>query len=590
MLSGITMSREENILGRWILLSCLAMLLCMMGCSGVPYSKAHSRRAIVALMDSAEAVMNDDPGYALQLMDSINPASIPSRALNARYALIYSEVLYKNYIPAQSDSLIMIAVRYYSGSNQPELLFRSYYSLGCIYYDLESLTDAAVVFAQAGQLADKINDDYRLGLLYSKLGDVFFYCYDFNRAEHYYQLSIDYYSQAGKERHMIYGLYSVGGCLMQLNDFYKADSIMNIVKKWAEKNNDTNLLSACLLNNLDCSLNLKDINKADIEISQYVELFGFPQKKTSSICKFAHYYILKNDLATARELLDKAWSISNSSDSVQLLYVESLLNEKTGRTETAISKYKQSIIIQNTGLRYLLSQPILGAQNDYFKSLSEIESLKLSRSRNVIIFLLTILFFVLVIARIVVHYQKLKNESDRQGYLLTIKELRLKEDSNNDTINKLNKSVNTLFYKQYSELDDIFDRMIEFDIINPNDDTNTTKDIKAINQKYISLFYKQIHAKFEDIKSARNQKELDRIINDTFDNIMISLSDKKLRLSENDLLILRLLIIGFSPKVVSYIVSEQQKIIYQKRTRILKRIEQNEPETAQTLYKILKIK
>ena len=106
----------------------------------------------------------------------------------------------------------------------------------------------------------------------------------------------------------------------------------------------------------------------------------------------------------------------------------------------------------------------------------------------------------------------------------------------------------------------------------------------------MSLFYKQIHAKFEDIKSARNQKELDRIINDTFGNIMISLSDKKLRLSENDLLILRLLIIGFSPKVVSYIVSEQQKIIYQKRTRILKRIEQNEPYIAQTLYKILKIK
>lgn len=584
------MSREENILGRWILLSCLAMLLCMMGCSGVPYSKAHSRRAIVALMDSAEAVMNDDPGYALQLMDSINPASIPSRALNARYALIYSEVQYKNYIPAQSDSLIMIAVRYYSVGNHVEQLFRSFYILGCIYAESGQYNNAAVVLGQAEQLADKIYDYYSLGLLYTQLGEVFFYTYDFRRANQYYHNAMINYEKAGKDKHRIYALYDIGGCLMQLEDYAGAHSIMKEVQDWAESNNDKRLISSCLLNRLSCSLYLKDTNNADLEMNQYIEMFSVPLNNARSISKIARYYIYKDDLTKARELIDTAWKESIPSDSVTLLYSESLFMEQVGEMDSAIYLYKKSIALQNENLRSLLDQPILGAQNDYFKTLAEKESLKARHNSTVTLFLIILILFGLTLFFIIIRAKKVKNEKEKQDYLLTIKELRLKEDSNNDTINKLNKSVNTLFYKQYSELDDIFDRMIEFDIINPNDDTNTTKDIKAINQKYISLFYKQIHAKFEDIKSARNQKELDRIINDTFDNIMISLSDKKLRLSENDLLILRLLIIGFSPKVVSYIVSEQQKIIYQKRTRILKRIEQNEPETAQTLYKILKIK
>ena len=84
-------------------------------------------------MDSAEWFMNDSPKHARLLIDSIDSKSIDRHSLNARYALLKTEADYKNYINETNDSLIMIAVRYYSGKRDVLSRFQSYYYLGCIY-------------------------------------------------------------------------------------------------------------------------------------------------------------------------------------------------------------------------------------------------------------------------------------------------------------------------------------------------------------------------------------------------------------------------------------------------------------------------
>ena len=70
------------------------------------------QKAISSILDSVEFVMDDDAGYADSLIRLIEPQSIKSKNLRARYALFYTAVQYKNYQPFTSDSLIMEAVRY----------------------------------------------------------------------------------------------------------------------------------------------------------------------------------------------------------------------------------------------------------------------------------------------------------------------------------------------------------------------------------------------------------------------------------------------------------------------------------------------
>ena len=132
-------------------------------------TRTQSTRTVRILLDSAESQLGTNDSAALVTLDSIDATAIGSRKQNARYALLYSESLYKNNIPAASDSLIMIAVRCYSVGNHTEQLFRSFYQLGCIYNEQGQLNDVAVALTQAELLVDRIDDDYRSGLLFTQL-------------------------------------------------------------------------------------------------------------------------------------------------------------------------------------------------------------------------------------------------------------------------------------------------------------------------------------------------------------------------------------------------------------------------------------
>lgn len=582
--------RMEKYSSRALLLLTAGLILA--GCSRINDGKEHRRNVIAELMDSAEVIMNDDPETAFRFMDSIDSHSISGKERTARYALLYSEAQYKKGIDAADDSLIMIAVRYYSINKNMLNRFRSYYMLGCTYNGLGQLIDAAVVLGQAEQLADKIDDGFRLGLLYTQLGNVFLHSFDFRRAEHYYRMAMEKYAENGRETHRIYALCDIGGCLIQLNEYDSAYVVMTEVQKWAEKNNDIRLVSSCLMNRLSCSLNLGNLNNADLEINQYIEMFGIPKKGAHNISKIAHYYILKNDYAKAKELINAAWTVSNPSDSITLLYIESLLQEQTGNMGAAIDLYKQSIDLQNNNLRSLLDQPVLGAQNDYLKTLAEKEALKAKHNRTVVLFMSILIVLIITIFFIANRIHKVNNEKEKQDYLLTIKELRLKEDTNNEIINQLNKKVNTLFSKQYAELDRIFDKMMEIEenqelasIIRKNKINNKEKDN---NIEKADILYSHIKKQLEEFGLKKNQKKIDSIIDATLNNLMTRIKDSRFKMADEEIRIIRFSLIGFSVKTINKITGLTPKYIYQRRDRAIQRIGRIAPEIQQELYNILK--
>lgn len=548
--------------------------------NGMTIAKVSGRHAVMALMDSAEQIMNDNPDRAYVLMDSIDSGSIRNRSLQARYALLYSEAQYKNYIDETNDSLIMIAVRYYSANKDVLSRFLSFYYLGCIYHNNKSYIDAAVALSEAEELVENIDDHYRLGLLYTQLGNVFYESFDFFRAKEYYQKAMDNYDKAGKERHYMYAIYYLSGCMKQFNDYGKAHKLLDQALEWAEKNNDQQLVVYCLVSQLSCSLYTNDLEKSDVEMNRCLSFADNRTVTPMEYSKYVQYYTMRNDYSSALSYLEKGWASSATrSDSIELWWAESLLYEKMGNLEKAINSYKHSIELQNNNLRVVLDQPVVGAQKEYYKTLAQVESLKASRNLHLVLSIIILAVFLLILIHITNRTRVFKMEAEMQDYMLTIKELKLNDDLKDQLVNEKNRRINSLFSNQFAELDEIFKRLIEFEAFMPADN---------LDYKITANFYKQIRAKLEDLRSPKNQIELKRIINGNYNNIMDRLAEKDLNLTNNDQLILLFLISGFSPKVVAHIVSEPQKIIYQKRTRIVARIDQKFPDLANEIRNILK--
>lgn len=609
--------RMEKYSSKALLLLTAGLILA--GCSRINDGKEHRRHVIAELMDSAEVIMNDDPETALRFMDSIDSHSISGKERQARYALLYSEAQYKNGIDAADDSLIMIAVRYYSINKNMLNRFRSYYMLGCTYNGLGQLTNAAVALGQAELLVGKINDGYRLGLLFTQLGNVFFNSFDFYRAEQYYRLAMDNYAKAGKDEHRMHALYDVGGCLLQQKKYESAQSILKEVQEWASIHDDKNFESSCILSSLMCSINMQDLELATTELNEYISLNGQPVNDSYVYSLFATCYLSNGKYSEAKHYIGDGWKYAiTKNDSINLWYNESLLDELCGRFDSSLVKYKHSIELQNQNLYNLLDQPILGAQKDYYRNLAETESLRASRNRLVTVFLTIVMILILTLLYIMNRVQKerheqekqehlltvtllhtinqtqeKKHEKEKQDYLLAIKELRQKEDTNNVIISQLNRKVNTLFSRQYAELDRIFDKMMELEeneklssIIRKTEAKDKSKDDK--HPEKADILYSHIKNKMEELGQKKNQKKIDAIIDNTLDNLMERIKDKRFKMTDEEINILRFSLIGYSVRTINKITGLTPKCIYQKRDRAIKRIGRFSPKIQNELHNLLK--
>lgn len=588
--------RENAIFSVCIVIISLAMLFGMSRCIGVSGGKAQGRRAVTSLMDSAEVIMNDAPEHALALIDSIAPESIHNCSLNARYALLYSESLFKNYIKAPNDSIIMIAVRYYSIKNDPVRKFRSYYTLGCVYNELQQYTQAAVALGQAEQLKDLVDDDFRVGLLYTQLGDVFFNSYDFHRAEQYYRLAMDYYHQASKDIHRIYALYDIGRCEIHLLRYEEAHETMNEVYLWAQHNNDSKLLTASLKRLLLCSIHNINAKDATDEIERYLDISDYQDSDVFTSLLIAKYYIMTGNKTQADYYLNKSWSNAVSiQDSILLWYNESLIDQQSGQIESSYNKYRKSIQLQNQNIYKLLDQPILGAQKDYFKALSETELLLANqrKSRLIIVSLLLIVLLFLVIMGYIIF--RARSEQRKRDYLLVkedlsakeflnkkkIKELNqqldeqsLKELDANKSIELLSQKVRTLFHEQFGPTDFVLTRYYEF----------------MSNSEKAKRLYKIVEEHLQEFTSKDNTARIDAHLNELYNQIMKDITDSSVSLSEKEVNVFRFLIAGLSAKSIATLLDCSKDSIYKTRDRALLKIEETGLRLYCKLCNVLKIK
>ena len=65
-------------------------------------------------LDLAESCMNSDPELALRTIDSIDTRSLLSRSRKARYALLKTMALDKNFIDTADVNVILPAAEYYA--------------------------------------------------------------------------------------------------------------------------------------------------------------------------------------------------------------------------------------------------------------------------------------------------------------------------------------------------------------------------------------------------------------------------------------------------------------------------------------------
>ena len=357
----------------------------------------------------AEALMNEHPDSALNLLKGIVQPELQTQEHRARYALLYSQALDKNYIDLTSDSLINIAVDYYKDRDDVRAKFLSYYYQGRIYTNANNLTQATLAYLEAEQLVDELGDDYAAGLLYEQIGLIYRSYYDFPKSLQAYQQAIEHYTKANRPFHKIYNMFSASGIYRNTQKEDAAYQTLKTALAESRKLNDQSLIKSCINNLIVVCIDLERWEEATQWYQEYQKNNSRNYPTVAFYGYIARLHAKNKNFKEAFMLLDETWKKTKSlQDSINLFHAESQVHQMNGSWEESYRSMAKSISHQNKVIRKSLQQPVLTAQNNFLNQELEHKEYRLRMEKYVRLlgFVILLLVSVIVIAFLRKRFQK----------------------------------------------------------------------------------------------------------------------------------------------------------------------------------------
>ena len=558
----------------------------------------------------AESLMNVQPDSALALLKAIpTPEKLTGEA-QARYALLYSQALDKNYIDTANDSLIQIAVDYYKDRNDAKAKFSSYYYLGCIYANGKQYEKACLAFINAEQEVEALGDDYVTGMLYQQMTYIYREYYDQPKALEYIQKAILCYERAGKQQHKLFAQLVESAVYGGMGQRQKCIDRLCEIMEEAKQIEYIQLVRFCLGDLIIMNLKMErqeDAMKYYKELADNYSMEGF----TPSF--YANLGLLqvraKND-TSALAFLKKAWELSDSrNDSIFVHGRASEIYHALQNYKQAYSELENSVILQNKDMLKALRQPVLTIQKDFLEAELTHKKYRIKMERLVYTLAGIILFLVAVLAISVLRKKLKKQEKAYQQKLADLQaealereqqlrtytqELESKSDFSRQDIERLTQEL--AISKEHIEKSRLFreEARLHEQELRTGFQTLLNKLLKRSSKQLEETLYvlqkqyrndeRKLKAIDEYVCSIQSNfygnrkasKHLEELVNEYYNRAMERLRTEVKLPDEKHYQLVCLLLAGLSVNFIASLTGETTNAIYKRREKIRELIKQSD--------------
>lgn len=521
-------------------------------------------------MDKAECLMNEKPDSALIILRNVDKTIELSESQNARYALLYSQALDKNYIDETNDSLINIAVEYYNENGTAKEKFLSLYYWGRVCHNSKDYSKAILAYTKAEQLLPDIEDTFIKGLLYNQLAYLYEQYNDYHKALDAYKRAYSYFDKAQRIKHRNYSRYCIGAMLRSSSDKYKeAENVLIEMLQTAIENGDSVLRSSCMSELIVHYVESGQYEKATILYEKY-KLDNsinalYPKFYSSIFLLLAH-----NNKYGESDIYQRiAWQKARTKgDTILIMTNLAKISKLKGEYQQAYSLLNKARSIEVKNVRKQLEHPILTIQKEYLEK--ELEFNKYKQNAQFQKSILIIILILLLSITIFIYFRYLikKREYKISEYSDVILELRQKLQENKTVMSEL---LQNSFKNQFKILNSVGDTIF-----------NQTNDLKG--QKIV---YNEIKNIVERFKDRKTYLELEQLVNKYCNNVMETLRTEVPSLDDEDYRQLCYHYAGFSGKLISLLLEKKQSNIYMRKSRLKERIEQSKSPQRNVILRYL---
>lgn len=383
--------------------------------------------AITTQLDRADSLMEEHPDSALAIVSGIDARQIILEREKARYALVTSIALDKNYIDTPDDSLINIAVKYYSRHGKPTERMKAWYYHGLVKKNAREYTSAVVSFEKAERLADALGDLRYIGLINRNKANIF-------NATNNLESSIEYSEKALKafENNLdtVYAdhmKYTLAISYLNNRNYKEARTLLRNIIDQVDATSQPFLVTKSKLGYARALVSSND------SLDVAIDIFRKEQKNAFTYFDFGYYaygMVRMGQRDSAKYWGAKACEIARNPLSLATLDpLMARIDAFNGDYPKAYQRVSNALSVQDSLTRILLQQSLSNIQREYFRQEVKSQEQLIQKQRIIYFTCSAILLLLMAIAAMFI-WERTKQ-----------KETRLKEQMANLAIMQKNAQV-----------------------------------------------------------------------------------------------------------------------------------------------------
>lgn len=204
--------------GSLVLLALLALVAC-------------ERQVEVPELDTADSLMERRPDSALVLLQRVDTSRLVSRHMRARYAMLMSMALDKNYIDLKDFQVLQPAIDYYEKHGSPTEQLRTFYYQGRIFDNAENTSKALQTYMKALDRGEESNDFPTKARAYYAQIRPYFQLKSFDKAIEAGKKALTYNRLSGRINSYVLCLINIANIYTSKNDQVNTWKYLNICYK-----------------------------------------------------------------------------------------------------------------------------------------------------------------------------------------------------------------------------------------------------------------------------------------------------------------------------------------------------------------------
>ena len=291
---------------------------------------------VYRLLTDVDSYIESRPDSALAVLEGIDKAELTTKELEAKYALLMSMALDKNYIDLQSDSVIAPAVNYYKYHGTDDERFRTLYYAGRVYQNAGDIEAAMEKFVEAERYISSQIDKSVVARLYKAKMVAYRDVFDHQSALEQAKTAAEYYLAAKDSIRYLNAVNDIAVSYSLLEDKESEDKYLAILSS------NMHLLTPMQISKyygiqLNNSLQ-EPVENIQNTLKDY--LAATPDESMINWICVADAYIALSDYQSALKSLDSHILYGGQKD-LTYYWTAATLYEKLGRYKEALSLYKE---------------------------------------------------------------------------------------------------------------------------------------------------------------------------------------------------------------------------------------------------------